>query len=190
MKSLPIEPSLEPIQLGARIRNARLRKRLTIEQVADHSGLSKGFLSRVEREVTSPSVATLMKICQVLGVTPGSLLDKPDTTVVPLAEAPQVFLGGDGITERLLTPPSQRGLQIIHATIAAGGRGEDELYTVDCCIESLHVLSGRVVLRTSSQEFDLTAGSTATFQGDEPHSWYNPSEETSTVLWILQGATS
>ena len=51
MKALPVEPSNTPVAIGSRIRAARQSQRLTIEQVADATGLTKGFLSRVEREM-------------------------------------------------------------------------------------------------------------------------------------------
>ena len=66
MKALPVEPSSAALAIGSRIRAARHAQRLTIDQVADSTGLTKGFLSRVERDLTSPSVASLVTLCQVL----------------------------------------------------------------------------------------------------------------------------
>lgn len=53
MKALPVEPSHAHVAIGSRIRAARQAQRLTIEQVADSTGLTKGFLSRIERDLTS-----------------------------------------------------------------------------------------------------------------------------------------
>lgn len=189
MKSLPIEPMRTPTALGRRLRAVREQHRLTIDQVASFTGLSKGFLSRVERDLTSPSVASLVAICQVLGVPPGQMLEVPETEMVVLEDAPAVSLGGDGITEKLLTPPGQRNVQIIHAVVESGGRGEEELYTMDCIAESLHILEGEFVLVTSDAEFRMKQGDTVTLPGSEPHTWYNPTEDTAKVLWILTGGT-
>ncbi|MDN5732400.1 MAG: helix-turn-helix domain-containing protein [Yaniella sp.] len=189
MKSLPIEPMRTPTALGRRLRAVREQNRLTIDQVASFTGLSKGFLSRVERDLTSPSVASLVAICQVLGVPPGQMLEVPETEMVVLEDAPAVSLGGDGITEKLLTPPGQRNVQIIHAVVEGGGRGEEELYTMDCIAESLHILEGEFVLVTSDAEFRMKQGDTVTLPGSEPHTWYNPTEDTAKVLWILTGGT-
>lgn len=189
MKSLPIEPMRTPTALGRRLRAVREQHRLTIDQVASFTGLSKGFLSRVERDLTSPSVASLVAICQVLGVPPGQMLEVPETEMVVLEDAPAVSLGGDGITEKLLTPPGQRNVQIIHAVVEGGGRGEEELYTMDCIAESLHILEGEFVLVTSDAEFRMKQGDTVTLPGSEPHTWYNPTEDTAKVLWILTGGT-
>lgn len=189
MKSLPIEPMRTPTALGRRLRAVREQNRLTIDQVASFTGLSKGFLSRVERDLTSPSVASLVAICQVLGVPPGQMLEVQETEMVVLEDAPAVSLGGDGITEKLLTPPGQRNVQIIHAVVEGGGRGEEELYTMDCIAESLHILEGEFVLVTSDAEFRMKQGDTVTLPGSEPHTWYNPTEDTAKVLWILTGGT-
>jgi transcriptional regulator with XRE-family HTH domain len=79
MKALPVEPSNVPVAIGSRIRAARQSQRLTIEQVADATGLTKGFLSRVERDLTSPSVASLVTLCQVLSISIGDLFAAPET---------------------------------------------------------------------------------------------------------------
>ena len=149
MKSLPIEPRPADPAIGRRLRALRERRRITIAQLSATTGLSKGFLSRVERDITSPSVASLMALCQALDVSPGVILDAPEVTVVRWDEAPSVSLGGEGITERLITPRGRRDLQVIRAEIAPGGRGESELYTVDCLVESLHVVAGTLRLRTA-----------------------------------------
>lgn len=117
------------------------------------------------------------------------MLETPETQKISLEEAPAVNLGGEGISEKLLTPPGQRNIQIIHTVVEGGERGEEELYTVDCITESLHVVEGEFVLVTSDSEMPLKQGDTVTFPGSEPHTWYNPLPRTSRVLWILVGNT-
>ena len=187
MKVLPLESAPQGALIGRRLRALREARRLTVAQLAEAAGVSKGFLSRLERDLTSPSVSTLVTLCQVLGARPGDVLDAPDVTVVRAADAPAISLGGEGITERLLTPRGMRDLQIIRADIAPGGRGEAELYTVDCRIEAVHVASGRLELRTPDAVHLLEAGDTVTFPGREPHSWTNPDPSPAVVLWTLVG---
>src|SRR5439155_21140158 len=117
MKALPVEPSNVPVAIGSRIRAARQSQRLTIEQVADATGLTKGFLSRVERDLTSPSVASLVTLCQVLSVSIRELFAAPETRLTRRDDAPRISLGGQGIVERLFTARSERRLQILQATI-------------------------------------------------------------------------
>ena len=55
------------MDIGNKIRELRIQKGLTQEELADRAELSKGFISQVERDLTSPSIATLMDILQCLG---------------------------------------------------------------------------------------------------------------------------
>ncbi|WP_449371930.1 helix-turn-helix domain-containing protein [Arthrobacter psychrolactophilus] len=190
MKALPLEPSSAPIAIGSRIRAARQKQRLTIEQVADATGLTKGFLSRVERDLTSPSVASLVTMCQVLSVSIGDLFAAPETFLCREGEGPRISLGGEGIVERLLTARSERRVQILSATIEPFGRGESELYAVDCDVDVLHVISGELTLIMAQESYDLKAGDTLSFPGREPHSWENLSPTPVEALWILVPAAS
>ncbi len=185
MKALPVETSNAPIAIGPHIRAARQAHRMTIGQVAEATGLTKGFLSRVERDLTSPSVASLVTLCQVLSISIGDLFAVPETHHTRWAEAPHVSLGGIGIDERLITARSERRLQVIRAVVEPHGRGESELYTVDCEVEVLHVASGRLTLILANEGYELEAGDTVTFPGREPHSWTNPWDEEAVVLWTL-----
>lgn len=185
MKALPVEPSHAHVAIGSRIRAARQAQRLTIEQVADSTGLTKGFLSRIERDLTSPSVASLVTLCEVLSVSIGDLFLAPETNLVKLETAPRISLGGEGIQESLLTVRSEHRIQMIRAVIAPHGKGESELYSVDCEVDVLHVVSGRLKLIMTHESYDLEPGDTMTFPGREPHSWSNDTDEEVVVIWTL-----
>ncbi|MBW4094266.1 MAG: cupin domain-containing protein [Acidobacteria bacterium] len=190
MKALPVEPSAGPVAIGSRIRAARQGLRLTIDNVAEATGLTKGFLSRVERDLTSPSVASLVTLCQVLSISIGDLFAVPETHVTRHSAGPRISLGGEGIVERLLTARSERRLQIIKANIAPLGRGESELYAVDCEVDVLHIVSGKLTLIMTNENYELEAGDTLSFPGREPHSWINHHNEPVEALWILVPAAA
>ena len=59
------------MSIGGKLKELRILKGLTQEELADRAELSKGFISQVERDLTSPSIATLMDILQCLGTTRG-----------------------------------------------------------------------------------------------------------------------
>src|SRR5699024_3749637 len=189
MKALPSEPVESVIALGSRLSRLRERRHFTLEQVAERTGFSKGFISRVERDLTSPSVQSLVKLCQVLGINPGQLLDSPDVSVVKFDDAPRVDLGGAGIIERLLTPRTQREIQIIHMSVEGHGHGDEDPYTMDGHIESIPVVKGSFVITTSAEEFFLETGDTLTFPGAEPHTSHNPTGDSAEVLWVLSGVS-
>ena len=57
------------MEIGERLRELRIQRGLTQEELADRCELSKGFISQVERELASPSIATLKDMLECLGVT-------------------------------------------------------------------------------------------------------------------------
>ncbi|WP_320983854.1 helix-turn-helix transcriptional regulator, partial [Enterocloster bolteae] len=59
------------MEIGSKLKELRVLKGLTQEELADRAELSKGFISQLERDLTSPSIATLMDILQCLGTTIG-----------------------------------------------------------------------------------------------------------------------
>lgn len=69
-------PIAEELALGPRLKNLRLRSGLTLEDVSQRSGLEKGYLSRLERSLKRPSISTVLKLCEALGVKLSSLLEE------------------------------------------------------------------------------------------------------------------
>ncbi|MBT5575733.1 MAG: helix-turn-helix transcriptional regulator, partial [Microbacteriaceae bacterium] len=61
--------------LGERLRHAREARRLTLEDVAEQASLTKGYISKVERNQATPSVAVLLRVCETLGLSIGDLFD-------------------------------------------------------------------------------------------------------------------
>ncbi len=185
MRPLPVSPTNE-VRIGAKLRAARQANGYTLEQLASASGLTKGFLSRIERDETSPSVASLITLCEVMSIEVGSLFTAPDVALVRRDEAPAINLGGTGVAEQLMTPRTQAKLQLVHSAIEPGGTGGADLYTINCEVEVLYVVKGAVELLLSDRTHKLRAGDALTFAGGEPHSWVNASKtRTAEVIWVL-----
>lgn len=182
---LPVNPSPDGVPIGARLRAVRKERKLTIDNLAEITGLSKGFLSRVERDQTSPSVTSLVAICEALSLTVGELFTSPRTELVQLSSAPSVSFGGQGIKEWMVTPRSERRFQVLRSEIEPYAESDEGLYTVDCEAEVVHVIEGRFVISFPGKDFDMLAGDTMTFPGREPHSWSNPDEKPAVVLFFL-----
>lgn len=156
---------------------------MTIGQLAEATALSKGFISRIERDQVSPSVTTLVAICDVLNHSIGELFASTDAQHVKAADAPRINLGGVGAHERLLSPRRESRVQVIRSTVEPGGSGGDELYTVNSALEFLHVVDGAITLTFSDGEFHLETGDSITFDGREPHQWR--SVDGAELVWVL-----
>lgn len=184
------EAGFAGLHIGPRLRDARLRQGLTVDQVAELTNLSKGFVSRLERDRTSPSVATLVAICEVLTLPIGEPFAAPTPDVVRQRDAPQVQLVGVGVDERLLTPRNQPRLQLVRSMVDPLAGGGPDLYTLNAEVEVLHVLKGQVVVVFTGRTELLRAGDSITFSGREPHTWHNPSPtRTAEVLWVIAPST-
>lgn len=188
MRPVHPEASESPVLVGAKLRESRVAQGLTLDQVAAATRLSKGFLSKIERDATSPSVATLVTLCQVLSLPVGSLFAEAETALVELDDAPLINMGGSGAVERLLTPRGQGQLQLLRSMLEPGADGGDQLYTVNCEVEVVHVIRGRLTVRFAARDVELGPGATLTFSGREPHSWRNDGDEPAEVMWIIAPA--
>lgn len=182
----PIHPTAgdEPVRIGARLRASRLAQGLTLEQLAQASGLTKGFISRVERDETMPSVPTLVQVCQTLSLPIGSLFEEPDLQLIALADAPLINMGGTGADERLVTPRSEERMQVLRSSLQPQASGGDSLYTINCDVESLHVLSGEVEMLFADRRISLVEGDTLTIPGRTPHTW-RTGDVGAEIAWVL-----
>ncbi|MBO1901810.1 helix-turn-helix transcriptional regulator [Leucobacter weissii] len=182
----PVNPSATPegIRIGAKLRSSRLAQGLTLDQLAEAAGLTKGFLSRIERDDTMPSVPALVQVCQALSLPVGALFEAPEIQHLALSDAPRINMGGTGVEERLVTPREEDRVQVIRSSLDPRADGGDELYTVNCSVESLHVISGAVELLFAHDRRQLSAGDTLTFPGRVPHTW-QAGPEGAEIVWIL-----
>jgi transcriptional regulator with XRE-family HTH domain len=176
------------IEIGARLREARRERGLTIDQLAQATGLTKGFLSQVERDLASTSVASLLKICAALGLRVGDLFDEDgESGLVRAGDRPLLDFGGIGAEDRLLTPRSNRRLQAFVSRVGPGARsGEGPGYPTPTDAQFVHVTKGEFELTIGAAVYRLKAGDSLTFGGREPRSWRNPSDRRAAeLIWVL-----
>ncbi len=175
--------------IGTRLREARLRHGLTLAQLADQTALTKGFLSLVERDLTSPSVGTLLRICRSLEIPVGDLFATRPGPLVRAGERARVEFGGEGVEEAQLTPAGEGRLLVLLSDIAPGGGSGAEPYGLTSGAEFVHVLAGELDVDVGPASHRLAAGDSLTFDAGTPHRWGNPSAVVpARVLWALAPA--
>lgn len=185
MRPVSPAPSSKKLLIGTKLRSSRILQGITIAQLAEATNLTKGFLSRVERDETSPSVATLVMICQVLSIPVGRLFESAGTELVRLEDAPLINMGGSGAVERLLSPRSESRIQLLRSMLEPGATGGATPYTVNCDLEVVHVLRGTIVLVLVEEEITLNEGDSLTLAGREPHTWHNHSDQPAELIWAI-----
>jgi transcriptional regulator with XRE-family HTH domain len=184
-----IEPDGEPI--GARLRAARLARRKTLAEVAAQSGLTKGFLSKLERDQASPSVASLMRLCQTLGISVGTLFQSSTGDIVRHDAYHRINFGGTDLQEYLLTPLGERRVQAILSDIAPGGGSGDEPYALPSDVEFVFVVEGRLQVTIRDEQLVLDAGDAVTFSPESQHCFRSVAPFGNTrVLWVFSPALS
>ena len=163
---------------------------MTIAELAEGAGLSNGFISLLERDETNASVATLLRVCGILGVRVGSLFDEPRTNLVRKQDREPVSFGGYGVEDAVLTPKWERTLQVIESRVEAGGRSGDEPHMFEADAELIYVLKGSLNVSIGERTERLRARDALLISPREPHTWENPSRSApATVLWIITPAS-
>lgn len=175
------------LRLGARLRHARESSRLSLGEVAERSGVTKSFLSRVERDMTSPSIASLVGICDALGLSLAELFQAPQTTLVRRSDRPRVadLPKAADVVDTLLTPADERHVTVLESAVSPGASGGDVLYTLPSECEVCFVLQGEIEVQVEDETFALQQGDALTFGAAVPHTWRATSADGARILWIL-----
>lgn len=177
------------MQLGRKIRDLRLRRGLTVQQLAEATGLSKGFVSQVENGRTSPSLATLQDLAKSLETSVAYLVVEEGLVpyVVRRAERPNMSFNGDGSRVEVLSAQPRRNLELLQAELPVGVSTTDKRQfhhgeEIVLCVE------GRVRLSCGDHVVWLEIGDSCHFDGRVPHSIDNAGEVPARVFIALTPA--
>jgi transcriptional regulator with XRE-family HTH domain len=177
------------VRIGAQLRAARLAARKSMAEVADDAGLTKGFVSKLERDLANVSVASLIRLCDALGVSVSSMFQASKGEISRRGECPPIDFGGTGMREYLLTPSGERRVQAILSDIEPGGGSGDEPYALPADVEWAFVLAGRLQITVDGDEVTLDQGDAYTFRADAPHNFRSVQASGPTqVLWLVTPA--
>lgn len=171
------------MDIGNKLKELRVLKGLTQEELADRSELSKGFISQLERNVTSPSITTLMDILQCLGTSIGEFFNEaPDEQIVFGKQ--DYFVKED--TEykneiKWIIPNAQKNtIEPIYLTLQAGG---------STCPDTPHegeefgyVLQGAVSIHLGNKTYKAKKGESFYYTADKTH--FLSSKNGATLIWV------
>ncbi len=158
-------------------------------EVADEAGLTKGFVSKLERDLANVSVASLIRLCDALGVPVGSMFQASKGEIIRRGDYPPIDFGGAGMREYLLTPSGEKRVQVILSDIRPGGGSGDEAYALPADVEFAFILAGRLHITVDGEEVTLEQGDAYTFRADAPHTFRSAADSGRTqVLWLVSPA--
>src|SRR5690349_4276233 len=177
------------MQLGRKIRDLRLRRGMTVQQLAESTGLSKGFISQVENGRTSPSLATLQDLAKSLETSVAYLVVEEEQVphVVRSQQRPRVTVGGNTSLVEVLSAQPRRNLELIQAELPTGMSAGDKRHyhhgeEIVLCVE------GRVSLACGAHVVVLEAGDSCHFDGRVPHAVENAGAVPARVLIAMTPA--
>ncbi len=173
------------MKIGKKIKMLRVRNNLTQEELADRSELTKGFISQVERELASPSIATLVDILDALGTDLKNFFkDEKDEKIVFTEE--EFFESHHetlGYTLNWVIPNAQKNrMEPILLTLKAGSRSKE--IAPHEGEEFGYVLSGTITLYVDEKPHTVRHGQTFYLTGEGVHYIENKKKTVANVLWV------
>ena len=171
------------MNIGAKLKELRTLKGLTQEELADRAELSKGFISQLERDLTSPSIATLMDILQCLGTTIGEFFNEtPEEQIV--------FGKNDYFTKedtelkneiKWIIPNAQKNImEPIHLVLSPGGSTYPD--TPHVGEEFGYVLQGSISIHLGNRTYKAKKGESFYYTSDKTH--YLSSRSGASIIWV------
>lgn len=172
--------------IGVRIREARLARGLTLQALADVSGLSPSMLSLVERGRASPSIGSLIVISSALGSTMSDLLavEAPADEKLVVREAEQqVIETTQHVVRRLIRQDRARGVSVA-VNEYAPHTGNAEVPITHEGYEYGFVLEGELTVEVEGHTHQMHRGDLISYSSRRPHKIWNHSERTVRTLWF------
>ena len=175
-------------RIGERVRQHRTARGWTLDELADRSGVSRRMVINIEHGEGNPSIATLLRISDALGVGLPVLVDveRPRAlTVTAAGQAPVLWRGPRGGRALLVAgtePPDV--VELWDWTLQPGEAHTSEAHSAGTR-ELLLVLDGRVDLRTRDRTEQLGTGDSAAFAGDVAHGYSTPADAATPARFAL-----
>ena len=170
------------MEIGLKIKNLRNLKNLTQEELADRCELTKGYISQLENDLTSPSIETLKDILNALGTTFGEFFDETDNQIVFKTEE-YIEKVQEGVNMQWLVPSSQKNsMEPIVVTLESKAQTEKDLPHEG--EEFGLVLEGSIELVLGKKNYKVNTKETFYFVANKPHYIKNISNCPAKIIWV------
>jgi transcriptional regulator with XRE-family HTH domain len=171
-------------RIAARVAELRAERGLSLEMLANKSGVSRSMISLVERAETSPTAVTLAKLSSALGVPLSSLFDPGRLTTReagPLARREQQVAWrdpGSGYVRRNVTPPGvTHPMRVSDVTFPAGARVAFENEGSARVYQQIWMLAGAMDVTVGAERHRLREGDCLAMELDAPAMFHNPTRK-------------
>lgn len=178
------------MKIGERLKRLRMINSLTQEELASRADLTKGYISQLENDATSPSIATLKDILDVFGVSMEEFFrETRDEEIVFGKEARvQPTEDGAGFTVELLVPGAQnREMDPVLVSLAPGEEMDEQPFHEG--EEFGFVMAGKIELKLDSRVYSVKKDECFYFTSDKKHSVKNVGKNEAKILWVVTPPT-
>ncbi len=186
---MPPSAQSTPPNVGQYVRRQRRARGLTLEELADRSGVSKSMLSQIERDQTNPTLATIWRLCDSLGVSVESFFGQDERTeaveVLAAHATPSIRSADGGCELRILGPVALGGQMEWYDMRAQPGAELVSQPHEAGTFEHLTVLDGALVVESGGERRPLAAGETARYRADRPHAIRNEGDRPAQALLVV-----
>lgn len=173
------------MKIGNKIKELRIQKGLTQSELADRAELSKGFISQVERDLTSPSITTLVDILQCLGTDLKDFFSDEEDTQVVFHSSDYFEKTDDSLLNQVewIIPNAQKNMmEPIRVTLGIGGSTyPDNPHDGE---EFGYVLSGSIRIHIGKKTYKAQKGESFYFTANTSHYIEATGKTGATFLWI------
>jgi transcriptional regulator with XRE-family HTH domain len=163
--------------IGVRVKQERQSRNWTLDQLAEAAGVSRRMVVSVEQAAVNPSVGTLLRLSDALGVGLPALVEPPEPKSVKVTRCGEGATlwrgegGGRGVLVAGTTPPDV--VELWDWTLGPGDRHASEAHAPGTK-ELVHVRDGAITVEVADRSVTLAAGDAVAFPGDVAHSYANP----------------
>ena len=176
--------------LGREIKSLRKAKGLSLQELGSACGKSIGFLSQVERGLSTPSISDLHQIANTLEVQiswffpDGAAAEPSDGGVVVRKARRRRLAFASGIADYLLSPNLDGPLELLWSSMEPGAESGPGFYD-HVGHEGGVVLRGALELWVGEQHFLLAEGDSFSFPSSTPHRYRNPGDTVTELFWVV-----
>ena len=171
------------MDLGEKIKLMRHQKNLTQEELADRCELTKGYISQLENNINSPSIATLTDILAALGSSLSEFFREEKDEKVTFTQEEFIEKEENGVLFRWLIPNAQKNMmEPVSITLAPGAsKTEDFPHEGE---EFGFVIEGKIAVRLGKKEYLCKKGEAFYYSASLPHAVINRGKNAAKFLWI------
>ncbi len=173
------------MDIGHRMKELRIQYGLTQQELADRSELSKGFISQLERNLTSPSVGTLLDIIQCLGTTPAEFFADSEPEQIVFKQEDYFIKENEDLHHMIkwVIPNAQKNA-MEPVLITLSPHGTSEIYLPHEAEEFGYVLKGSIRLYYGPRSYVIKQGESFYFHAGKKHYLENCGSREATILWV------